>query len=426
MKEKKKISELNPFTDFNFNRDTKLFACIGDNSGINSEERDAIIVDGYRTNAKLLFEAIASGKELQDTCVYPLFFTCRHSIELSLKLIINKLLKIYKKRNDLKNDDNFCQTIRSILTSHSIEELVDSFKNMQNFDDNVKKVFRELEDFDLYIKDYFFDVESDAFRYTYKNDKVTVNLCDKRLLHVGILYGKYEILIKQLDYFYSYFCNLLDEQYSTGTFTKKLSREQLEEISHMIDITNLETFDDDKEKIISKYKLSKNDFSKALDVIKSHREFSLNIGREIKFGNIKETTIKELVCLIKLVKKINKIEPLKKKSILDFDEYTEENRILKENLEKELEEKGNNLFNKLDKREINELLSFYEINLLSLNYYSEDLDGILKHWQEIGAINNDYIISKLCFATDFKQAFQKCGQKTYLEWFEKYLVMSDD
>lgn len=415
----KKISELNPFKDFNFNRDTKLFACIGNNSGINSEERDSIIFDGYRTNAKLLFEAIVSGKEFQDTCVYPLFFTCRHSIELSLKLIINKLLKIYKMRNNLKNDDNFCHAIRNSLNSHSIEELVYSFKNMQKFDADIEEAFNELEDFDLYIKDYFFDVESDAFRYTYKTDKVTVNLCDKSLLHIGILYKKYDILINQLDYYYSYFCGLLYEQYSTGTYTKKLSREQLEKISNMIDINNLDTFDDIKEKIISEYELSKNDFSKALDVIKNHREFSLNIGREIKFGNIKETTIKELVYLIKLVNKIKEIEPLKKESILELDEYTEENRNLKEKLEQELEEKGNNLFDKLERNEINELLSFYEMNL-SLNYYSEDLDGIFKHWQEMEEINNNYIISKLCFCTDFKLAFEKCGQKTYLEWFEKY------
>ncbi|MDD3452706.1 MAG: hypothetical protein PHN42_00290 [Bacilli bacterium] len=419
-----KISELNPFSDFNFNRDPGLFACIGNNSGINSEERDSIIADGYRTNAKLLFEAIKSGKEFQDTCVYPLFFSCRHSIELSLKLIISKLLKIYIMRNNLENDDDFCREIRKILISHSIKELVDSFKQFQSFDADIKETFDELDDFELYIRDYFFDVEADAFRYTYKNDKLTVNLCDKRLLHIGILYTKYETLIKQLDYYYSYFCSLLYGQYATGTYTKKLSREQLKKISIMIDINNLDTFDEIKEKIITEYNLSRNDFSKALDVIKKHREFSSNIGREIKFGDIKEKTIKELVYLINLVNKIREIEPLKKDSILELDQYTEENKILKEKLENELEEKANNLFNKLKRSEINELLSFYEINLPS-NYYSEDLDMILKYWQEIGQLNNNYIISKLCFSTDFKSAFKKCGQETYLEWFEKYLQLSD-
>jgi hypothetical protein len=49
------------------------------------------------------------------------------------------------------------------------------------------------------------------------------------------------------------------------------------------------------------------------------------------------------------------------------------------------------------------------------------LDSILKYWQKFDSINENYVLSKLCFATDYIKALKKCGQKTYLELFEKYL-----
>lgn len=421
---KERLSELTPFEDFNFYRDTSLFACIGDNSGINSKERDLIIIDGYRTNAKILFQSIESGSELQDTCIYPLFFSCRHSIELYLKLIISKLLKIYLKRFNLPDDDEFCKKIRKSLSLHSIEELVENFKCIQNFDQSIKTNFETLDDFDLYVKDYFFDVESDAFRYTYKSDKKTLNLNDKRMIHIGIFYKKYEILINQLSCFYNYFLSSLDNDYSTGIFTNKLSREQLKDISNMIDINNGATFDKNKKKIMTRYNLSGRDFSNALDKIKEHREFSLNIGREIKFGEISEQTIKELVFLINLRKRIKDIKPLRETEFFIQEEYTEENRILKHKLENEFNEKGNKLLNKITLKEKNELLSFYEIN--SLDYYSEEIDLALEHFQSLGNLGNDYIISKLCYGTDFEKAFKKCGQITYCNWLEKYTKIVED
>jgi hypothetical protein len=149
--------------------------------------------------------------------------------------------------------------------------------------------------------------------------------------------------MNQLDYFYHCFCSLLVRHYRTGTFTKELSRNQLEKISKMININDLDTFDANKKKIIDEYNLSNNQFSKALDIIKSHREFSLNIGREIMFENIKESTIKDLSYLINLGIKINNIAKLEKKSVFSPDEYSEENKQLKENLENEFDVKGKNL-----------------------------------------------------------------------------------
>ncbi len=417
--ESKKLSELNPFKDFDFDKNRSMLACIGNNSGIVPWERDLAIIEGYKVAAKLLFEGIEKGEEFQDACVYPLFFSCRHSIELSLKMIVNTLMVIYKERNKITNDDTFCQSISKNLNEHSIEKLVDSFKKLQDFDCDIKAAFNELEDFDLYIRDYYFDVESDAFRYTYKNDKTTLNLADKTLLNTGILYKKYSQLMNQLDYFYCYFCSLLVRHYRTGTFTKELSRNQLEKISKMININDLDNFDENKKKIIEEYNLSNNQFSKALDMIKNHREFSSNIGKELIFENIKESTIKDLAYLINLGVRINNIPKLEKKSIFSPDEYSEEDKYLKENLENEFDEKGKKLFNEIDRKEINELLSFYEINKLH-DYFSEDLDSILKYWQKFGSIDEDYVLSKLCFATDFVKAFKKCGQTTYLEWFEKY------
>ena len=102
----RKLAELNPFEDFEYVLTPELeHACIGNNTGISPVGRDMSIVEGFRTAAKLIIKGIVEDNELEDTCVYPLFFSCRHSIELILKQIIRQLVGMYKLRMNPQNDD---------------------------------------------------------------------------------------------------------------------------------------------------------------------------------------------------------------------------------------------------------------------------------------------------------------------------------
>ena len=63
-------------------------ACVGNNSGVNVHSRDCSIIDGYKESVDILMQHVKDKTATVDTVVYPLLFCCRHSIELTLKVLI--------------------------------------------------------------------------------------------------------------------------------------------------------------------------------------------------------------------------------------------------------------------------------------------------------------------------------------------------
>lgn len=79
------------------------------------------------------------------------------------------------------------------------------------------------------------------------------------------------------------FCSVVDYlklEYSTGSYTKKLSRNDLKKISSTLPTMSKwkdESFNDVRNSIKEQYKISYKELSEAINIIISHHEFSLNI-----------------------------------------------------------------------------------------------------------------------------------------------------
>lgn len=113
--------------------------------------------------------------------------------------------------------------------------------------------------------------------------------------NLGIFYKKYKIISKSFDYLINNFCTYLNDLYHK-TFTTKLNRNQIEEISKKLPpfaLWKSDEFDRTLNSICNEYAISKTDLSKAIDLIKSHYLFCNNIGLERKFKAISEPTFEK-------------------------------------------------------------------------------------------------------------------------------------
>ena len=243
-------------------------------------------------------------------------------------------------------------------------------------------------------------------------------------MDIGIFYKKYEKLIKQLEY-YDYFCDKLCADYATKTFTEQLSRTQLEKISKQLPPVTSNKFKIEKVKICKKYKLSSNQCSDAINKIKTHRAFSLNIGIENKFKHIRNKTIRKLVELIKISEQIHILKPMAIiKGETKFDDpkkNTQENQKIREQLEMQFQTEGNKFIMSAKKQELAMLLSFVEI--WKTGNYCEVLEKIYKRWLNYPVRDSvGYVLQNVCYnsAEKLLNGFKICGQKTYIKIFEKY------
>lgn len=79
---------------FEFHEEDGIIACVGNNGGTTDED----IRNGFKRTVELLTESLKNGQEVEDLLVYPIVYNARHSIELSLKIVIKMLWEIEKKK----------------------------------------------------------------------------------------------------------------------------------------------------------------------------------------------------------------------------------------------------------------------------------------------------------------------------------------
>ncbi len=414
------LFKINPFQDRISN--TNYRACVGNNSGISPNSRDCAIIDGYKENVDLLYKNMVDKNVWIDIGVYPFIFCCRHSIELSLKIFLRNLMIIYKHKNSSQISDDYILHIEKICKSHDLESLYHELISFKYFQIELKDAFDEFTYFNECIQDYFFDLDGDSFRYTYKKNWKSINLADIQIIDVGVLYWKYKKLMPFLDYLINAFSKQLDKDYSK-THTQNLSRSRLENLS--IDLKNIDHWSKDeikqnREILCKKYQISSSEFDKALDKIKKHYSFSINIGVENKYKNISEDFFVKLGEVYKLyIKKESAKIPTEKigLDITEVDEYSP----LNEDYYNFCLKTANML--SVEERKI--LLTFYEVTSCPIDgeYLCEDIDWLYNSWED-NLSDDDYIAEKIdCMICDkrFRKALEMCGQTTYLKWFDKYV-----
>lgn len=285
-------------------------ACVGINGGYDQ----STIYEGFRCTVDTLVESIGEYKNFADPLVYPILFCIRHSIELFLKDLYNSIQYInsIKNNHDIFVKLNKAVRIQSYLSQQSddydwknryndegdsnsasesnkkryetlekrrikIQSCIDSlydecFKDIKSEEfthdinnlikkiiDNYKIDNRIKESFDavLPLLSHYKDIDpnGDAFRYWLNKDGKphfeTKKIEIVKLDIVAVQFDEISEQFRQINWLMWY----LRKEYNTGTFTKDLSRAQLEEISKLLPFPNefVEKIQEVKEQVKKKY-----------------------------------------------------------------------------------------------------------------------------------------------------------------------------
>ena len=260
---------------FEFHEEDGIIACVGDNGGTTDED----IRNGFKRTVELLTESLKNGQEVEDLLVYPIVYNARHSIELSLKIVIKMLWEIEKKKgigcsNEIPNER------KKKLHTHNIEELYKIAYDYENIDKRIPSYFENIEDI---ISFYYFDEEGDAFKYEL-NKEEQPHMIKNKISHISIelLEREFKEVMRKFDELI-YFLDKCIAEYSLGTCTKSLSRSDIQDISKRLpdyEEWKTEKFKEIKNQIKQEYHLGSKEFSDAVNLIKKNRLFSTNIGCE--------------------------------------------------------------------------------------------------------------------------------------------------
>ena len=268
---------------FEFHESDLYVACVGENGGTDNFD----IREGFKSSVEIMIKAVENGA-YEDTMIYPVVYNIRHSIELSMKIVIEYLLYMYEFRNA-----SFSPEDKKKIYTHDIETLDEIIQKYYSFDHRIKEKYDKVHP---YLNDYYFDKKGDVFKYeTDHNGK-------PHLIKLGISSISYDVLKRKYNEMMSLFDNLIFEvmylckEYSMGTFTKHLSREDIRDIAKMLPLRKNwcnDEFSIVKEEIKKKYSIGSKEFSDALNIIQNHCEFCTYIGMEIKIGAIEEKELRE-------------------------------------------------------------------------------------------------------------------------------------
>lgn len=272
-------------------------ACVGENGAPG-------IIDyasGFATAANALLDsAIATrGNKLTvDTLVYPVCFTMRHAIELFLKSAAEDLIRIGEKRGVALPPFSHKESHDLGLVWRYVKD------HALTTDARLIEVVRGLDEYVLDVA--AMDASGQVFRYPFDLEN------RKHLTEIGIInflvlkarFNEVERLLLAL----SRMTEMLVEEYRWGTFTKKLSRHQLRQLATELPPRSAwqeASFDDAKEALMAKYKLSSNDFSKALKLIQQRHEMAACIDIQVPIPGL---SLEALQCFFDHWCKVNELK----------------------------------------------------------------------------------------------------------------------
>ena len=389
---------------FEFHEEDAIIACVGENGGTTDED----IRNGFKRTVELLTESLKDGQEVEDLLVYPIVYNARHSIELSLKIVIKMLWEIEGKKG-IKDSDEIIAERKKKIHTHNIEELYKMACENKNIDRRIPAYFENIEDM---IRFYYFDEEGDAFKYEL-NKENQPHMIKNKISHISIvlLETEFKEVMEKFDELIYFLRNCMDE-YSLGTFTKNLSRTDIWDISKRLpdyEEWRTEKFREIKEEIKQEYHLGSKEFSEAVNLIKKNRFFSENIGCEKIFGTITQEELKEYASLVKYYFEKNKFKEGNVTEWYKLDGVQQNAEILKKYLSNSSMET------------LNTLLCFYDMSNSSLAV--EKLEDVYEYI--VGSSFDEmYIIRKLkqknaCLR--IINGMKKCGQVTYAKQLQDAL-----
>ena len=162
---------------FKFHEEDGIIACVGNNGGTTDED----IRNGFKRTVEILIKSLKVSQEVEDLLVYPIAYNARHSIELSLKIVIKMLWELERKKK-ISHSVEFIAERKKKLHTHNIEELYKMACENKNIDRRIPAYFENIEDM---IQFYYFDEEGDAFKYELNKDDQP-HMIKNQISHISI------------------------------------------------------------------------------------------------------------------------------------------------------------------------------------------------------------------------------------------------
>lgn len=237
-------------------------------------------IDGYMKASELMLKAMVQDDRMYeaDTIIFPILYSARHAIELSMKRIIEQLARCKKT------------TIKTPVHGHDIAKLSLMFSGI-NIGDRASSELRAK--LNGYVQTLAaLDPDGQGFRYAQRanGNAMMEGQIIIGLPHVGVFIEELNNILHDLRRRIDRFA----EEFATKTFTNELSRSDLEEISYKLpplDTWGQIDFGELSEAICNEYGLSEAALLRGLDQIKGHREFGGHIGVEAKLLHATDETV---------------------------------------------------------------------------------------------------------------------------------------
>lgn len=253
--------------------DTRYNACVGNNGYVDGR----VYASGFAKSVEILIDSALENNDVSvDEIVYPICFGIRHCVEIYIKELISELEGIPSFKNrKLKIDHDSLIKNKEL---HNLEALWKEFsKKSEAFDDRFKSLNSKVEKYIIDISKI--DPNGETFRYATDREN------QKHLVKVALINIEYlKLVFKYIkDTFIAIINNSrsISIEYSKGSHTKNLSRNDIYQISKILPVRGLwgnAAFKRSKKKTIKSYQISGREFSDALDIIKKHYEFSYEVG----------------------------------------------------------------------------------------------------------------------------------------------------
>lgn len=264
-------------------------ACVGNNGAPDIY----YYADGFADSVNLLIDGLTTGRGILDTLIYPICFSLRHSVELTIKGQIQDLSYLAKlcKRPIAPDAD-----VEKVLNQHDIQNLWDYFSTHAIATD--RRYLGLISASGTLIRCIAeTDPTGQTFRYSYSTE-AKKHLTDVSLINVLVLRDQFRIIRDNLENLRA-MTDWLWQEYSTGSFTKNLNREDLVAITRQLpprqSWADADTkFGEIKSSIKSKYSIGSAELSEAFKKIEVIRDMARAIGVSV---NIPGLTIDDLNAL---------------------------------------------------------------------------------------------------------------------------------
>lgn len=249
-------------------------ACVGDNGCPDLY----YYADGFADSVFLLIDALTTEhKAILDTLIYPICFNLRHSVELTIKGQIEDLSQLAKLRKQPLAPDT---DIEKVLNQHDIMNLWAFFSgHAVAFDRRYKEKLSTLEPLIHCIGET--DPTGQTFRYSYSTE-AKKHLTDVSVINVLVLRDQFRVIREQLEELAG-LTQWLEREYSTGVFTKNLSRKDLHAIAVQLPPRHSWSdpaagLDDIIQTIKSENDIGSKELTEALNKIQDCRDLARIIG----------------------------------------------------------------------------------------------------------------------------------------------------